>query len=168
MLETGGVEPPVADRVVVDVVAHDDPRAEQLFGEYLEELSVRVPGEVSYHPSTRPDTIEFSAPHGRLFLALVEGEPVGATALKRLDDDTGELKRMFVRPAGRGLGVGRLLLDAAEAAAVEIGYTVIRLDTRSELTEAAGLYERSGYVPIERYNDNPTANSFWEKRLRTR
>ena len=164
MRETRQVEPD-RPRVVIEVVHHDDQRADELFGEYLDELSVRVPVEVADHPSTRPDTTAFAPPAGRLLLALVDGEPVGATALKRLDDDTGELKRMFVRPVGRGLGVGRLLLEAAEAAAVEIGYSVIRLDTRSELTEAARLYERSGYVRIERYNENPTANSFWEKRL---
>lgn len=167
-METGPVEPHVTPRATIEVVEHDDPRAEELFAEYLAELEVRVPEQVSYHPSTRPDTKEFEPPAGRLFVATVDGAAVGATALKRLDADTAELKRMFVRPAGRGLGVGWLLLEAAESAAVEIGYVAIRLDTRTELVEAARLYERSGYRRIERYNENPTANSFWEKRLETR
>jgi ribosomal protein S18 acetylase RimI-like enzyme len=159
------MEPPPPAEAVVEVVDHDDPRAAELFDEYLAELEARVPGEVSYHPSTRPDAVVFSPPAGRLFVAVVDGAPAGTAGLKRLDDDTGELKRLFVRPTGRGSGVGRRLLRAAEAAAIEIGYSTVRLDTRTELVEAARLYERTGYRRIDRYNDNPTANAFWEKAL---
>jgi ribosomal protein S18 acetylase RimI-like enzyme len=77
----------------------------------------------------------------------------------------GEIKRLWVAPAARGLGLARRLMEAAEQAARELGIAVLRLDTNSALPEAAALYRRTGWREIERFNDDPYPDLFFEKRL---
>ncbi|GAB3054606.1 GNAT family N-acetyltransferase [Intrasporangium mesophilum] len=77
-----------------------------------------------------------------------------------------ELKRMFVRPEARGMGVARALLAAAEQAGRELGATSIRLDTRLDLTEARALYLRHGYGEVPAFNADPYAEVWYAKRLR--
>ena len=72
---------------------------------------------------------------------------------------------MWVHPAWRGAGLGSRLLRHLEAAAIEQGYKTVRLDTNGALTDAIALYERAGYCRIARYNDNPYAQVWLEKRL---
>jgi GNAT superfamily N-acetyltransferase len=72
---------------------------------------------------------------------------------------------MWVTPDLRGAGLGARLLRLLEGEAVRLGYAVVRLDTNSALVEAIAMYERSGYHAIERYNDNPYARHWFEKRL---
>ena len=101
----------------------------------------------------------------RFLLASRDGTTVGCGVLRRLDPRVAEIKRMWVDPAARGLGLGRRLLAQLEALAVRAGCQVIRLDTNGTLTEAIGLYERHGYRRIPRYNDNPYAQVWFEKVL---
>jgi ribosomal protein S18 acetylase RimI-like enzyme len=72
---------------------------------------------------------------------------------------------MWIEPSMRGAGLGRRLLEHLEDRLVAMGNSVIRLDTNSVLTEALALYHSSGYVEIERYNDNPYARHWFEKRF---
>lgn len=100
------------------------------------------------------------------FLVVDGRRPVGCGALRQIAPGIGEIKRMWLHPDARGLGMGMRLLDALESAARRAGDHSVRLDTNDRLTEAIALYEASGYRRIPRYNDNPDATRFYAKRLR--
>jgi GNAT superfamily N-acetyltransferase len=91
---------------------------------------------------------EFDGPGGQMLLATLGAEPVGCVGLRRLDHETAELKRMFVRPQARGRGIARALLAACEQAAVDLGYRHMWLETGTMQPEAVALYLSSGYEPV--------------------
>ena len=91
---------------------------------------------------------EFDGPGGQMLLASVDGELVGCVGIRRIDDATAELKRMYVRPHARGRGIARELLAACEVQASELGYARLWLETGSMQPEAVTLYLTSGYEPI--------------------
>ena len=95
----------------------------------------------------------YASPHGALLLARALAAPVGCVALRPLDvPDTCELKRLYVRPRGRGTGAGRALVAAAEAFARRAGHRRILLDTLPRMESARRLYTAMGFVPVPRYN----------------
>ena len=98
---------------------------------------------------------------------MSEGAPVACGGVRDLGDGVGEIKRMWVHDGWRGAGLGARLLRRLEEVSAEMGHRTVRLDTNGTLTEAIAMYERAGYRAIERYNDNPYAQAFFEKRLRT-
>jgi DNA-binding MarR family transcriptional regulator/GNAT superfamily N-acetyltransferase len=108
---------------------------------------------------------ELTPPAGLLLVARLREEPIGCGALKFHENTVGELKRMWVAPRARGLGLGRRLLEALEHKAREEGMTVIHLETNRTLIEAIELYRHSGYQEVEAFNDEPYANHWFEKRL---
>lgn len=91
---------------------------------------------------------EFDGPGGQMLVASVAGEPVGCVGLRRIDDRTAELKRMYVRPHARGRGIARALLAACEREAIELGYQQLWLETGTMQPEAVTLYLTSGYEPV--------------------
>ncbi|BCS32405.1 N-acetyltransferase [Luteitalea sp. TBR-22] len=97
----------------------------------------------------------YAPPRGRLLLATHAGTAVGCVALQEAGWPRGEMKRLFVRPSGRGLGVGRALVSAVLSQAVVIGYTEVVLDTLPSMTEAQRLYEQFGFRDIPAYRPNP-------------
>lgn len=100
---------------------------------------------------------------GFLIARSAEGEPVGCAALRRLEGDVFELKRMYVRPAARGRRIADALLAAAERLAVERGARRIILQTGTEQPEAMTVYRRNGYEPIApfgEYADSPRSRCF--------
>jgi putative acetyltransferase len=99
---------------------------------------------------------EYAPPGGALFLALEAGQPAGCSALRRIDAATGEMKRLYVRPAFRAGGTGRELAQAVIAAARETGYTRLVLDTLPGMIEAQALYRSLGLRPIGPYLACPT------------
>ncbi len=99
----------------------------------------------------------YGPPGGRLLLARDEegGEAAGCVGLRPLDEATGEMKRMYVRPAYRGRGVGQVLATAVLDAAREMGYVRVRLDTLPSMREAQTLYHSLGFIEIAPYRENP-------------
>jgi DNA-binding MarR family transcriptional regulator/N-acetylglutamate synthase-like GNAT family acetyltransferase len=100
---------------------------------------------------------------GVFVVARLRGEPIGCGALKTADPP--EIKRMWVAPEARGLGVGRRILAELERHAVEHGAAAIRLETNRVLGEAQQLYRSSGYVEVEPFNDEPHATVWMHKPL---
>lgn len=99
-----------------------------------------------HHAAFRAEVPGLVGPRGRLLLARIGDEPIGVGTLKPVDDVTGEIKRMYVRPAGRGHGVGRALLEQLVDGARADGYVVVRLETLDFMTEAHSLYRSLGFV----------------------
>ena len=102
------------------------------------------------HPADK-----YGMPEGRLYLARQGDAPVGCIALRKLDEERCELKRLYVRPAYRGHGLGERLVRRVMDDARRIGYKSIMLDTLPFLTTAIGMYHRLGFVDAPRYNDSP-------------
>jgi putative acetyltransferase len=97
----------------------------------------------------------YAPPAGRLYLALQKHEPAGCVALKPLKQATCEMKRLYVRPAYRGCGIGRMLTEHALGEARAIGYERIVLDTLPAMQEAQALYAALGFVETDAYTVNP-------------
>jgi GNAT superfamily N-acetyltransferase len=106
-----------------------------------------------------------TAPTDLFLLARFDGQPAGCGVLKALDEGAGEILRMWVDRAHRGLGIAGRILDALEQQASARGHTAVRLYTNRSLAEAKAMYRARGYVEIPRYNDDPYANHWFEKRL---
>lgn len=98
---------------------------------------------------------EYARPSGRLILALYEEMPVGCVALRRLEEEVCEMKRLYVKPPYRGKGIGRELAEKIISEAKSIGYRKMRLDTISTMIEAITLYESLGFREIGPYRPNP-------------
>ncbi|MFC6342762.1 GNAT family N-acetyltransferase, partial [Nocardioides hankookensis] len=102
---------------------------------------------------------------GTFLVATSGGRPVAYGGVREIAPGTGEIKRMWVHEDWRGAGLGSRMLRELEALAVRLGHDRVVLDTNGTLTEAIEMYGRAGYHPIERYNDNPYAEAWFEKRL---
>ena len=102
-----------------------------------------------------------------LWLASDGAITVGCIALRPLTQfpQAGEVKRLYVRPEGRGRGIAAQLLAALEEYAQGFGYRMLYLDTKDDLVAAIAFYRRRGYEPCERYNENPQATIFMKKEL---
>ncbi len=104
----------------------------------------------------------YAAPGGGLFIALIDGQPVGCVALRPIEPPgTAELKRLYVRPSGRGHGVGLALAQRAIQRGREAGYERIRLDTLAAMQEAQRLYRRLGFSEIPPYTFNPILHAVY-------
>jgi GNAT superfamily N-acetyltransferase len=97
----------------------------------------------------RPE--ELAPPMGRFIVVYDGGEPIACGAIRRHDDETAEVKRMWVRPGARGRGVARMVLDELESSAVALGYRATVLETGLRQPEALALYESHGYTRIPNY-----------------
>jgi GNAT superfamily N-acetyltransferase len=136
----------------------DEAQAWQLIWEYLAWLDECLQQDYQLHldvdemiAEDKLESEKFMRPHGRFYLALVDGEVAGVGRLKKLDDAIAELKRMYVLPEFRGLGIGRLLLNQLIADAHFIGYRKLRLDSLRFLTVAYHLYKSVGFYEIDTY-----------------
>lgn len=155
----------IASMVQITAADPTSQDARWCFEQYFTELGERF--ETGFDPARSISALahELTPPAGLLLVARLREEPVGCGALKFHENAIGELKRMWVAPRARGLGLGRRLLLALEQAAREAGMTVLHLETNRALTEAIALYRQSGYQEVAAFNDEPYAHHWFEKRL---
>ncbi len=139
--------------------------AQWCLAQYFDELKSRF--EAGFNPalSISADAPELTPPAGALIIARLRGQPIGCGALKLHTDAPAELKRMWIDPSSRGLGVGWKLLAELERHAYAAGAVAVRLETNRALSEAISLYRRSGYVEVDAFNAEPYAHHWFEKRL---
>jgi DNA-binding MarR family transcriptional regulator/GNAT superfamily N-acetyltransferase len=142
-----------------------DPGARYCMRRYFAELDRRFDAGFDPTASISADDEELRTPKGLLLLATLRTEPIGCGALKFHDGAPTELKRMWVAPSARGLGVGRRILSELEGEAARHESHIVRLETNDSLTEAITLYRSSGYVEVDPFNDEPYAHHWFEKRL---
>lgn len=149
-------------------IEETDPRsgaAVHCLTEYYAELGRRLSTGFDVALSRDPEAADMMRPRGAFLVALSDGLPIACVGLKGKGGEVAEIKRLWVCPSARGLGLARRLMAAAEDAARSLAITTLRLDSNSALTEALQLYRRTGWVEIERFNDDPYPDFFFEKRL---
>jgi len=140
-------EPMQLAQLTVRSLAYDSPPARLVMAAMLVDVDERSgPGE-----SVAVDASVFQPPSGEFLVAMVDGEVAGCGAFARVDEGLAELMRMFVQPAWRRRGVGRMLLRELEERAWASGYVALRLETGRGQPEAIALYRSCGYRDIPRY-----------------
>jgi len=154
-----------AATVAFEEVAPDSPEARFALDRYFAELDERFRGGFDPGAGGADDVDPMRPSHGTFVLIRNDVAIVGCAGLYRIDGSTGEIKRMWIDPDWRGVGLGRRLLAHLEERAVELGCATVVLDTNETLDEAIAMYERAGFDRIERYNDNPYAHHWFRKDL---
>jgi DNA-binding MarR family transcriptional regulator/GNAT superfamily N-acetyltransferase len=152
--------------VYVDAVDPGSRDAQYCLREYFAELNGRFDAGFDPAGSLPADPDDMRSPLGLFLVATLRGEPIGCGALKFHENAPTELKRMWVAPAARGLGVGRRLLAELEQRAAEHRSKVIRLETNKTLKEAIAMYRAAGYRQVRPFNDERYADFWFEKRVR--
>jgi DNA-binding MarR family transcriptional regulator/GNAT superfamily N-acetyltransferase len=139
--------------------------ARYCLAEYVSELNRR--STRGFDPSVGATAAphEVRPPAGQFFVAYLHGEPIGCGAVKHHTDAPAEIKRMWIAPQARGLGLGRRLLETLEACARKSGARVARIETSAVLSEALALYRSTGWVEVPPFNDEPFADHWFEKEL---
>lgn len=152
------------------VLAYD--RADEvreLFAEYMDMLLEGDPTFAGYLTIQNYDdelkdlSHKYGLPDGRLYLAYSNGVLAGSIALRKIDEERCELKRMYIKPEFRRRGIARTLVKQLISDAKEIGYQCMLLDTLPFLQIAINMYKKLGFYEIGRYNDSPMDTSIYMK-----
>jgi GNAT superfamily N-acetyltransferase len=152
----------------LDVAITEEPfdtaTSTRLVTDYVAEIRAMYP---EWTPDVPPRMTgkDVEPPSGRWLVAYRDGSAVGCAGLKRLDERTAEIKRIYVAPEARGAGVAHALINGLEAAARDAGYDTVRLDTGARQPASVALFRSSGYHQIDDYNGNPVAAYWFEKRI---
>ena len=154
-----------ASTVAIDVVDPRRPAARYALQQYFGELDVRFRFGFDPDSGSAADVAAMRSPDGAFLVMRTDHETVGCGGVQPFDDGTAEIKRMWIHPDWRGLGLGGRMLTRLEAVARKLGRARVVLDTNETLTEAIAMYERAGYHSIERYSDNPYAHHWFAKHL---
>lgn len=136
-------------------------KVRELFGEYMTLLLEGDPAfqeyltVQGYEAEFEDPSVKYALPGGRLYLARWDGALAGCIALRQIDRERCEIKRLYVRPAFRRKGIARRLAERVISDARAIGYRCVLLDTLPFLTTAINMYHNMGFYDIPRYNDCP-------------
>ncbi len=153
------------DVISLEEVDPASPPARHCLTRYYAELAERFAQGFEVARSRDPEAADMIRPRGAFLVAMSDGLPVGCVGLKGGGSEIAEIKRLWICPSARGLGLARRLMAAAEAAARDLSIRTLRLDTNRALPEASKLYRATGWTEIERFNDDPYAELFFEKQL---
>ena len=155
----------IAAGVEISPVDPEHQDARYCLAEYVAELNRR--STRGFDPSVGATALphEVRPPAGQFFVAYLHGEAIGCGAVKHHHDAPAEIKRMWIAPKARGLGLGRRLLETLEACALAGGAKVAHIETSAVLPEALTLYRSAGWVDVPAFNDEPFADYWLEKRL---
>jgi DNA-binding MarR family transcriptional regulator/GNAT superfamily N-acetyltransferase len=155
----------VAANVQITPVDPEHPDAQYCLAEYVAELNRR--STRGFDPSVGATALphEVRPPAGQFYVAYLHGEPIGCGAVKHHPDAPAEIKRMWIAPQARGLGLGRRLLETLEACARTGGARFAYIETSAVLTEALSLYRSTGWVEVPPFNDEPFADHWLKKEL---
>jgi putative acetyltransferase len=133
--------------------------------EYVKSLGIDLDFQ-DFEAEMREFPGDYAPPDGSLLLAVDAQGPAGCVGLRKLEPGICEMKRLYVRPRCRGLGLGQLLARAVIAEARALGYTAMQLDTLSTMHSAIGLYRELGFQPTAPYYRNPLEGAlFFELKL---
>ena len=149
---------------------HDIPFVRKLWTDYLTWGNDNMQRLHGVHPHNPNETVEqdivmvdkFQPPNGRLVLAFVGENACGIGCLKSINEEVGEIKRMYVDPTFRKMGVGRMILDALIETAKETGYTKVKLDSPKFMEAAHSLYRSFGFKDIPAYAEVEIPEEFWQ------
>ena len=157
--------PLTAASLEIRPVDPEHPDAVHCLAEYVAELNRRSPR--GFDPSVGATALphEVRPPAGQFFVVYLDGEAVGCGAVKHHADSPAEIKRMWLAPSARGLGLGRRLLETLEACARDGGARIAHIETSAVLTEALALYRSAGWVEVPAFNQEPFADHWLQKRL---
>ena len=154
------------DGITLAEVSPRDPRAVHCLQAYYTELGQRLAQGFDVTLSADPEARDMEPPRGTFLIALSDGLPVACGGVKGTDKGYAEVKRVWTDPSARGLGLSRRMMAALEERARALGILTLRLDSNSALHEAIALYRSSGWTEIDRFNDDPYPDHFFEKTLR--
>jgi GNAT superfamily N-acetyltransferase len=155
----------IAASVHITPVDPEHPDAQYCLAEYIAELNER--SARGFDPSVGATALphEVRPPAGQFFVVYLHHEPVGCGAVKHRLEAPAEIKRMWIKPRARGLGLGRRLLETLEACASAAGARVAHIETSAMLPEALTLYRSAGWVEVAPFNDEPFADHWFMKEL---
>lgn len=153
------------DEIIFEEADYASDIANACLSAFARELSARLNLTFDLDNSGVQELSQMRPPLGSFVVARIGEMPIGCVGIKGNGGPVAEIKRMWITPAGRGLGLARRLMRTAEDAARNMGIKTLRLDTNSTLVEAATLYRNTGWVEIERFNDDPYPDLFFEKQL---
>ncbi|HSE39427.1 MAG TPA: GNAT family N-acetyltransferase [Acidobacteriota bacterium] len=141
------------------------PEVRRLFSEYADSLNVPLDFQ-NFDEELKSLPGDYAPPSGSLLLAISDQQFAGCVAMRPLENNICEMKRLFVRPQWRGTKVGRILAETIMQRARDAGYQFMRLDTLPSMQRARGLYASLGFYEIKPYRFNPIAGtSFMEVKL---
>jgi GNAT superfamily N-acetyltransferase len=154
-----------AQRVDIKTVDPESQDAQYCLAQYVAELNRR--SQRGFDPSVGATALphEVRPPAGEFFVVYRDGQAIGCGAVKHRAGAPAEIKRMWIDPMARGIGLGRRLLETLEACALAGGARVAHIETSAALPEAIALYRSSGWVEVPAFNDEPFADHWFEKKL---
>jgi GNAT superfamily N-acetyltransferase len=151
--------------IVLAASEEDYALAKTLFLEYARDIDLDLSFQ-DFDRELAEIRVQYGPSEGGILILRVDGQPAGCVAVRRFEMDTAELKRMYIRPAYRGQGLGRRLGEEALALAKRLGYRAIRLDTLPQMGKALALYLGFGFVEIPAYRFNPVPGAkYYELKL---